>query len=62
MENFLGCPPHTGVCLAVQRIKRVRNHGRDERLPKPTAAGCLISVNGEEIDSQLPDARVHAIP
>jgi len=51
MENVLRRPPHTGVCLALPRVKCVRNHERYERISEPTAAGIQVAVNGEEIES-----------
>jgi hypothetical protein len=38
MENVLRRPPHTRVCLAVPRVKCIRNHERYERISELTAA------------------------
>jgi hypothetical protein len=42
----------------VSRIECLGNRGRGEKLVNPTAAGWLMTVNGEEISSMSPDARV----
>jgi hypothetical protein len=51
MENVLRRPPRTRACLAVPRVKFIRNHERYEKISEPTAAKKRVAVNGEEIDS-----------
>jgi hypothetical protein len=53
MESVLRRPTQTGVCLAVPRIKCIRNHERHEGISEPTSAGKQMAANGEEIDYPL---------
>jgi hypothetical protein len=50
MKNLL-CRVHNGECLAVPRVKCIRNHERYESISEPTTTGIQVALNGEEIDS-----------